>query len=254
MKLPNSYWLKGEEVYKRRDRLRKKYTFVDYAFSRDFIYNFVHWFFVYNIPHRGSLTAGGVRHESIRLLRAIFSKRLRYDKGLDRFCDLIRLDRMAWRLCMYRKAPGKPSSRELEYDVSYRLKPVHKSMRPYGSRWSRRLAGIPAEFGMNEGCFGASKWIRREINSFMYNTCLTPCADILTFRPNTSTVGCVLCDFSPEGCEECLQMRNMTFRQRFDHNNFITGRYCSKCRYTRCNLCYQKQRSAARKITVVCNN
>ena len=157
MRLPNSYWLIGEAVYKRRERLKKKYTFVDYSYSHDFILNFVHWFLVYNIPHHEPPSKGDICDQAISLLNAVSLQRLRYDKALDRFSDLIKLDRMAWRTCMYRKAPGKPSNKELQYEMTYRLQPVPKSSRPNGSRWSQRLAGIPAEFSMNEGCFGASK-------------------------------------------------------------------------------------------------
>ena len=158
MILPNGYWLKGASVYRRRDRLKKKYTFIDYTFSRDFIHTFVHWFFATNVPRRGSPNRADACSEARLLLDAVFLQGLCYKRALDRFCDLIKLDRMAWRVPMYRKAPGKSSERELELDTRHGLEPSTKSSRPYGSRFSRRLAGIPAEFGMNEACFGASKW------------------------------------------------------------------------------------------------
>ena len=157
MTLPNSYWLKGEAVYKRREKLKTKYTFDDYKFSREYINDFIHWFFVTNIPRQKSAGQEEINFEAALLLNAVFHKGYKYDKALDRFCDVIKLDKMAWRASMYRKAPGKPGGIELEYDMRYGMKPARNSSRPYGSRWSKRLAGVPAELIMNEGCFGASK-------------------------------------------------------------------------------------------------
>ena len=91
------------------------------------------------------------------MIGAVHRRELTHEQALDRFCDLSELNRMAWKKYYFEMMPGKPGKAQFEFDVSFSFKPSAGSSRPYGTRWSKRLAGVPAEFDMSDACFGASK-------------------------------------------------------------------------------------------------
>ena len=159
MNLPSARCLKCEAVCEGHDTLKKEHTFVGSTCSRDFIHIFVHRFFANNIPRRKSAYRVNICAKARLLLDAMFFKGISYDETLDRFCDLIKLDRTAWKVSMYHKATEKPSANEMESDTANRFDAEDGSLRTCHNRWSKRLAGIPAEFYMHDGCFGASKCV-----------------------------------------------------------------------------------------------
>lgn len=159
MKLRGACCLKGEAVCEGHDTSKKGHTLVEPICSRDFIHTFVHRFFANNIPRRKSAYRVNICGKARLLLDAMFFKGIRYDETLDRFCDLIKLDRTAWKVSMYHKATEKTGANETEGDKANRLDAEDRPLRACHNRWSKRLAGIPAEFFMNDGCFGASKCV-----------------------------------------------------------------------------------------------
>ena len=157
MKFPIKYWLKGENLYERREQLKKKYTFADTTFSQDFMNTFVRWFFLNNLAAYDASTSPRVYTEAKRLLNSVYFGHSSHEKSLNAFCDLIKLDRTAWKVQMYQNS-ATPCHLSLQSEAVHGFDRTRGSSRPYGTRWSKRLAIIPAEFDMNNGCFGASKY------------------------------------------------------------------------------------------------
>ena len=110
MEFSQSCLLEDAEMYESEEQMDNKYSFNEYTFSQDFIHMFVHWFFACNIPQHDSTNRGYVCSEARLLLDALFLKGLRYDKALDKFSDLVEIDRMAWRTSMYCKSRTDTSS------------------------------------------------------------------------------------------------------------------------------------------------
>ena len=160
MLLRQDFRMLDKDIYKRREHLKKKYSFSDVNHEKQYQDAFLRWFIANNLlPNKGLIDIAAWE-KSKRIIRDVQKRRLKHDRALDRFCDLIDLNRMAWKKYYYEMMPEKPGKAQFEFDVSFSFQNNPGSSRPYGTRWSKRLAGVPAEFDLNDACFGASKCVK----------------------------------------------------------------------------------------------